>query len=151
AMIDHGDRQDTSHTTPLRTRAGEPKNLIIGLRNRLAHTLGGVAGFAFKSRSKHGERDIRGFSTGSLAAYAIDNQQEAAARVTIETILVDRALTARVRLPGSDKCMESSHLASVLIRNLAPNVARDDDSQSDKQQISRPEQQRHQRTRLKLK
>jgi hypothetical protein len=112
-MIDHGDRQDTSHATPLRPRAGNAKNFIIGQRDRVAHTLGGVAGFAFESRSQHGDRNIRRFSTSGLAADTVDDYEETAARITVESILVDRALTARIRLTGSYECIDSSHVVTL--------------------------------------
>ena len=57
---------------------------------------------------------IRRFSTRCLAAYAIDDHEEAAPRITIESILVDRALTARVGLTGSYECIDSSHLVTLV-------------------------------------
>src|SRR5262249_8786211 len=128
--------------------------------------------FAFKLLSKHGERNIGRFSAGRLTAYAIDDDEKTAGRVTVEPILVDRALAACVGLASSYKCVDGSHVfcrrvfscinkiravtdraysTSVLILNFSPNVTRYDDSQSGKQNEPRPQQQRHERTRLKLR
>ena len=101
-------------------------------------------GLAFKSCSKHGERHVGSLSTGSLSANAVDDDEEAARHVTMESIFVYVALATGIGLTCSEKCVDRSHLEnrgayaliSILIRDFSPNVTRYDDSESGQQQIS---------------
>ena len=66
----------------------------------LPHAIGNRAGLALEARAQHLHRDIRGLAAGSLAANAIDNDEQPAGDVKVEPVLVDLALQAGVRVAG---------------------------------------------------
>jgi hypothetical protein len=75
----------------------ETINLVVGDRDGVTDTLGSWSSLAVQPLSKHRERNIGGFSTGSLASHAIDNEEKATRRVAMEPIFINIALTAWIR------------------------------------------------------
>jgi len=108
-MIDDDHGQHAGHAGPLRSLGCKPIDLVVGHRDRFSNTIGSGARLAFKSRPKNGQGNIGRFSTRCLAANTIDNDEKTAGRVTMESILVNRPLATRIRLPSSYKCVDCSH------------------------------------------
>src|SRR5262249_45022469 len=123
-VANDSDGQHAGHAAPLSTRPCKPVNLVVRIRNGFADALGNGLRLPFKPLSKSGQRDVGCFSTSSLAAHAVDHDEEAACCVTIESVFVHVALPAGVGLTGGYQCMDGSHLIKIL--GCCPDVTRHD-------------------------
>jgi hypothetical protein len=133
-VTNDSDCQHAGHAVPFRTRPCSPVNLVVRICNCFADSLGNGLGLPFKPLSKSGQRDVGRFSTSGLAAHAVDHDEQAAGRVTIESVFVHVALPAGVGLTGGYQCMDGSHLIEIL--SCCPNVTRYDRGEAGQQKKS---------------
>src|SRR6516164_7824016 len=99
------DCQHTGHAAEFRTRPCNPVNLVVRISNCFADSLGNGLCLPLKPLSKSGQRNVGCFSTSGLAAHAVDHDEQAARRVTIESVFVHVTLPAGVGLTGGYQCL----------------------------------------------
>ena len=93
------DREDARHPLPLGPQRGQPVDLVVGDRDRLAHAVVDLARLALEARAQHRERGLGRFLAGGLTAHAVDDDEQAPGRIVVEAILVDRTLQPRMAVP----------------------------------------------------
>ena len=96
-LNDH-DRDDARHAVPFGPRAGQAMDLVICDRDRLANPGRDRRRLPFQPRSERAQSDVGGFSTRSLTAHAVDDDEYPARGVDVQAVLVDCSLQPRVRL-----------------------------------------------------
>jgi hypothetical protein len=95
---------------PFRARGGETINLVVRVCDGVSDALGSSSRLALQSPSEHGERYVGRFSAGCLPANAIDDNEKTAGGVAMETIFVNVAQAAGMRLTSSYECVDSAHV-----------------------------------------
>jgi hypothetical protein len=133
-VTNDSDCQHAGHAIPFPTRPRNPVNLVVRVGNCFADSLDNGLRLPFKPLSKSGQCDVGCFSTGGLAAHAVDHDEQAARRVTMESVFVHVALPAGVGLTCGYQGMDGSHLIEIL--GCCPNVTRRDPGEAGQQQKS---------------
>jgi hypothetical protein len=97
-LLDDHHRENARHPAPFLAHRRHPVDFVVRDGDGLADTIGKGAGLALETCAQHLHRDVRGLAAGSLAADAVDNDEQAAGDVVVEPVLVDLALQAGVRV-----------------------------------------------------
>ena len=97
-VVNDHDRDDARHAAPFGPRGGQAMDLVVGDRDGLANPGRDRPRLAFQPRSERAQCDVGGFSTRSVTAHAIDDDEQPARGVDVQPVLVDCSLQSRVRL-----------------------------------------------------
>ena len=123
-------------------------DLVVGDRDRLAHTVLDLARLPFEPRPQHRQRGLGRFLSGRLAAHAVDDDEETADGIVVKAILVDRALQPRMAVPRRPQGDADLHEGIIRDRSRRgprePPGGRDDRAKQDE---PGPEEPRHGRPR----
>ena len=110
SVFDHGDREHARHAIPFRPARRQAIDLVVGNGNRLTHTLDDGAGLALETLANHRKSDVCRSAAGSLPTDSIDDDEQTARLVDVESILVDVAQEAGI---GPSCCNERIDRAGV--------------------------------------
>src|SRR5678816_435577 len=111
-ILDDRDRQHACHALPLGASGCKTMNLIVGNGDRFANALAKRSSLALQPLSQHAECDVGSFAASCLSADTVDDDEQPARFVNVETILVDLTLKAGIGGTGGRDRAERRHFAS---------------------------------------
>src|SRR3954466_5811431 len=71
-LLQHDDREDAGHAVPFRAEAGEPVDLVVRDRDRLADAFDRWPRLPLEPRPEHAHGSVGGFPSCSLSADPVD-------------------------------------------------------------------------------
>src|SRR5258705_181849 len=83
--VKNEDRGDARHAVPFRPRAGEAMDFVVGDRESVANPDPNRPRLALEPSPHHPQGNVSRLSAGRLSAYAIDDDEQAARGVNVET------------------------------------------------------------------
>ena len=145
AVVDDGDGEHAGHALPLGPERREPVDFVVGEGNGLAHAILDRAGLALEARAQHRQRGLGRLLARRLAADAVDDDEETARGVAVETILVDGALQTGMAVAGGLEHRADLHADSLAVSRGRPGERGGQRQQEGEDDEAEPEQPGHDR------